>query len=472
MKKRKYSLRTKLSLSYVVVALISVFLISIFSNVFLDKQFREYVKQNQEQKNKEVVSSISKQYQNDKWNITMIESIGVNALEYGLIIRVIDADGKTVWDARVHNNGMCQRIIEHMSRNMSSHYPNMKGEYIEKPYSVNYNLKKVGTVEIGSYGPFYLNDNDLAFITTLNKMLISVGIFSLLFALVLGTIMARRLSSPISRVITTARMIAKGYFSDRIMEKSSTSEIIQLTNTINDLALTLEKQEKLRKRLTGDVAHELRTPLATLKSHLEAMIDGIWEPEKERLVSCHDEIERISKMVGDLERLARYESENLILNKTEFNISETVSRIINNFENEYMNKGLKIEFKADKEEWVFADKDKISQVVINLISNALKYTPAGGRVEVNVKGDENTSCITVKDNGSGIPKEDLPYIFERFYRADKSRNRMTGGSGIGLTITKAIIEAHKGKIEVVSNAGEGSEFTVFLPGNNKEIKKN
>ena len=459
----KYSLKAKLSLSYVLVALISVFLISILSNIFLDKQFREYVQKNQEQKNKEVISSISKQYQNvGKWNTVMLESIGVSALEYGMIIKISDLSGKAIWDAKVHNNGMCQRIIEHMSQNMSNHYPDMKGEYIEKPYFIYYNSKKVGVVEIGSYGPFYLSDNDLAFITTLNKMLISVGIFSLLFALIIGTIMAKRLSSPISRAIITAKNISKGCYSDRILEKSSTSEIIQLTDTINNLADALERQENLRKRLTGDVAHELRTPLATLQGHLEAMIDGIWKPEKDRLISCHDEIVRISNMVGDLERLAKYESENLILNKANFNITETVQHIINNFESEYVNKGITIELIAE-DEYIHADKDKLCQVVINLLANALKYTPEGSNVEVIIKGEENITQIAVKDNGPGISDTDLPYIFERFYRADKSRNRMSGGSGIGLTIAKAIVEAHKGKIEVISKINSGTEFIVSLP---------
>lgn len=459
----KYSLKAKLSLSYVLVALISVFLISILLNIFFDKQFREYVQKNQEQKNKEVISAISKQYQNvGKWNTDMLESIGVSALEYGMIIKISDLSGKAIWDAKVHNNGMCQRIIEHMSQNMSSHYPDMKGEYIEKPYFIYYNLKKVGIVEIGSYGPFYLSDNDLAFITTLNKMLISVGIFSLLFALIIGTIMAKRLSSPISRVIVTAENISRGCFSDRILEQSSTSEIIKLTDTINNLADALERQETLRKRLTGDVAHELRTPLATLQSHLEAMIDGIWKPEKDRLISCHDEIVRISNMVGDLERLAKYESENLILNKANFNITETVQHIINNFESEYVNKGITIELIAE-DKYINADKDKICQVVINLLSNALKYSPKGSIVEVSINSEENETKITVKDNGSGISEVDLPYIFERFYRADKSRNRLSGGSGIGLTIAKAIVEAHKGKIEVISKVDSGTEFKVSLP---------
>ena len=459
----KYSLRTKLSISYVLVALISMALITGFTNMLLDKNFREYVKQNQEQKNKEVITSISKQYEdNEKWNMNMVENIGVNALENGLIIKVKDADGKVIWDAKVHNNGMCQRIIEHMAQNVSSRYPNIKETYTEVPYPVNYELSKVGIVEIGSYGSYYLSDNDLIFINTLNKLLIGVSVFSLFFSLVLGSFMAKRLSSPISRVINSAQSITKGYFTDRITEKSTTKEICELTSTINNLAQTLEKQEVLRKKMSADVAHELRTPLATLQSHMEAMIDGIWNPDTERLKSCHEEIIRINKMVGELAKLAKYESENLVLNKTDFDISELMQRIICNFESDFKKKAIDIDFDGQNEE-VFADKDKINQVLINLLSNALKYTPSGGLVKVSIKGAEDITEISVKDNGAGIPEEDIPFIFERFYRADKSRNRLTGGSGIGLTIAKEITEAHKGRIEVQSKINVGTEFILSLP---------
>ncbi|MCX7923066.1 MAG: ATP-binding protein [Clostridia bacterium] len=459
----KYSLKAKLSLSYILVALLSVVLISVLTNMFLDKYFREYVRQNQEKENNEVVSSISQQYiENGKWNMDVIDTIGVSALENGMIIKVKDINGKVLWDAKVHNNGMCQRIIEHMAHNVNSRYPNTESTYTEVPYPLSYKQQNIGVVEIGSYGPYYLSDNDLAFIDTLYKLLIGVGIFSLFFALVLGSIMARRLSSPISRVISAAQSISKGYFSDRISEKSSTDEICQLTSTINNLAETLEKQENLRKKMSADVAHELRTPLATLQGHMEAMIDGIWKPDTERLKSCHEEIIRINKLVGDLEKLAKYEGENLVLNKTVFDVTELIQKIVYNFEPEFKNKEIEIFLNAEREE-IHADKDKISQVIINLISNALKYTPNKGRVNISVKGAEDITEISVRDNGQGIPEEDLPYIFERFYRADKSRNRLTGGSGIGLTIVKTIIEAHKGRIEVQSNLDSGTEFIISLP---------
>ncbi|MCM8900292.1 HAMP domain-containing protein [Caldicoprobacter algeriensis] len=459
----KYSLRTKLSLSYVSVVIVCVFLTSVLTNLFLEKQFKEYVIENQERKNKEIVFLISQQYKpGGRWNTDVIENIGINALEQGMIIKVVDSGGKVIWDAMTHNNGLCQQMLEHMARNMASRYPNWEGGYVEDKYPVTYNLSEVGRVEIGYYGPYYFNDNDLAFINTLNRLFVGVGIISLFLSLFIAAFMSKRLSTPISRVIEAAHKISKGYYQDRITEKSSIKEISQLTKTINDLAETLEKQEMLRKRLTADVAHELRTPLATLQSHMEAMIDGVWEPDIDRLKSCHEEIVRISRLVGDLEKLAKYESENLILNKTRFDVSELIRHIIKNFEMDFINKRLDIRFYGQRE-IVFADKDKITQVIINLLSNAVKYTPEGGRVEVRVEDSGDVINIIVKDTGEGISPEDLPYIFERFYRADKSRNRLTGGAGIGLTIAKAIIEAHKGTIRANSRINEGTEFIVSLP---------
>lgn len=457
------SLRTKLIMSYVLAAIIIVFLINALTNIFVQKHFREYVTENQQLKNREIVSTLASQYRGEgTWNKDSIAAIGEGYLESGIILVIKDLNGQTIWDAKQHNNGMCQRIIEHMALNSGRMSGNKETGYKEIPYSLNHQLKKVGVVEIGTYGPNYLNEHDQAFIKTFNTVLIGVGIFSLIFALVLGRYMAKRLSSPISKVIAAARSISKGYYSERITQNSNMSEINELTSTVNNLAESLEKQEELRKRLTGDVAHELRTPLATLQSHMEAMIDGIWEADRERLISCHEEITRISKMVGDLEKLIKYENETLTLEKEVFDISELTKRLIQNFESQFMNKNIEINFDGSAIK-INADKDKISQVIVNLLSNALKYTPVGGKVYLYYGQTEDKIKLSVKDNGPGIPESDLPYIFERFYRADKSRNRLTGGAGIGLSISKAIVNAHGGSIMVQSTIGSGSEFTVVLP---------
>jgi len=469
MKNLKFSLKIKLSVSYALVALVCVSSISLITNFLLDKQFQKYVKQNQANKNKEVVSAILHQYgMYKKWNNEVVENIGVSALENGLIIKVIDSNTKVIWDAKVHNNGMCQRIIRQTAENMINKYPKFKGGFVNRKYPIIYNNLNVGSVDIGYYGPFYLNDNDLAFISTFNNLLFGVGICSLCFALLFGIIMAKRLSIPIVRVIKSAQMISKGDYNNRVVEKSSTNEICQLTDTVNDLAKTLGDQELIRKRLTADIAHEFRTPLSTLQSHLEAMIDGIWSADNERLKSCHEEIIRISGMIGDLEKVAKLESEDFVLTKTKFDISELIRRIVYNFEKDFMVKNIKINY-TELEEYVCADRDKISQVLLNLMSNALKYTPDGGLVEIMIKNLPESTKVIIRDTGTGIPQEDIPYIFERFYRADKSRNRNTGGSGIGLTIVKKIIEAHNGKVVVKSKVNIGTEFTISLPKSKCEV---
>lgn len=459
----KMSLRTKLTISYISITIICVLLISILANFFLKENFKKYIINNQEQKNKEIVNLVNQQYaQSEAWRADIIEHIGSSALEQGMIINVRNVFGQSIWDARVYNNGRCGMIISHIAENMLKQYPDWKGEYVQIRYPVTFNSREVGTVEIGYYGPFYYTDNDILFINTLNKLIMGAAVISLICALMLGTFMAKRLSMPISRVISTAQMISMGHFGSRSDEKSDIKEINQLTNTINELGETLGGQEKLRKRLTRDVAHELRTPVATLQSHMEAMIDGIWEPDTERLQSCHEEILRIGRMIGDIEQISMYESENLILHKTEFDLSELVNNIILNFQTDYRKKGVKISFEGSRET-ITADKDKISQVIVNLLSNALKYTKEGGEVLIGVRRCGNMAEIYVRDNGIGISDEDLPLIFERFYRADKSRNRLTGGSGLGLTIAKAIVDAHKGAISVKSSLGAGTEFSVLLP---------
>jgi signal transduction histidine kinase len=191
------------------------------------------------------------------------------------------------------------------------------------------------------------------------------------------------------------------------------------------------------------------------------MIDGLWEPTTERLISCQEEIKRLKRLVGDLEHLTKYESENLKLDKTKFNLNEVIKNIILNFEKEFLSKGVRLTFHGN-DNYIYADKDKISQVIVNLLSNALKYTHGGSEVNISIYEDKDHTMISVKDTGIGIAEKDLPYIFERFYRTDDSRNRKTGGAGIGLTIVKAIVEAHGGSISVESKLSEGTEFIVKI----------
>lgn len=465
----KYRLRTTLSLSYLVITLLVVSLVSLLSNFMLQKQFEQYVIQKQEEKNVSVANLLSERYADwgQKWDVSGVESLGINLLEEGLILKLKDAGGNTVWDATVHNNGMCTTMLMTMAENMKQYSKNFSGGYEEKSYALTSNSHPIGTVQIGYYGPYFYSDGDLDFIKTLNRLLWGVAALALIAALGLGAWMSQRLSRPIRQVTGTARRIAKGDFSARIKVASNTQEIGDLTATINSLADTLGSQEKLRKRLTADVAHELRTPVATLQSHLEAMIDGIWKPDKERLQSCHEEIVRMGNLVGNLEKLAYYESENLVLNKTTFDLAELIRHLLTNFEYEFKMKEVAVRFTGPSVS-LAADRDKITQVLTNLLSNALKYTEKGGKITLEIAADPEWVTTRCRDTGIGIGPEDLPHIFDRFYRTDQSRARATGGAGIGLAIAKSIVDAHQGTITAQSTLGKGTLFTVRLPRNNKK----
>ncbi|KZL92574.1 ATP-binding protein [Clostridium magnum] len=456
-------LRKKLSFSYMFIIVICVLIISLLSNFFLQRLFRNYVIEQHKTRNNLIVKTIGEQYLfNGNWNIDGIKNIGEISIENGLFISVKDISGKIIWDAETYNIKKCEEVKNKVTNSMEKYFPSWEGVYTKNQYPLINNSSKIGTIEIGYYGPFFYGSNDISYIKTLNKMLLLVGVFSLLIAFIFGFLMAERLSRPILKVIDAAEMISRGNYDEKIETKTDIEEIHNLTTTINNLGTSLNGQEKLRKRLTKDISHELRTPLSTLQSHMEALIDGVWEPTSDRLKSCHEEILRLKRLVGDLEKLARYEGENLSLVITKFNLGEVINNIALNFEKQFLNKKVALAFKEDSI-FVNADKDKITQVIVNLVSNALKYTEKGGKVEVNLWEEGQFAIVNVKDTGIGISNENIPHVFERFYRADESRNKQTGGSGIGLAIAKSIIKAHKGIITVESKINEGTNFTVKIP---------
>lgn len=457
------TLRIKLTVSFLVISLTSFLMIWAFANIILEKQFKEYVIDNIEQKKEAVVGMLGDRYKAmGKWEASTVENLGVSALGDGLILRIADEKGAVIWDAMMHNEGFCADMLHQMAENMNRRYGSFQGGYTESIYPVEADGGTIGTVSIGFYGPYFYSDNDLAFLNTLNKLLLLGTGITAVISVFIGTYTAKRMSGPIARVIKKAEQISEGNYNGRIAEKTNTREIIELTEAINTLAESLGKQESLRKRLTADVAHEIRTPIANLQSHLEAMIDGIWQADAERLKSCHEETVRLSKIVMDLESLVRYENEKPQLDLEDINISECLLKTLKSFENEFNKRSIALVTQL-KELYVRADKDKIMQVFTNIISNAIKYTPDGGRVDVTVTGGDRGVSVSVRDTGIGISEEDLPYVFDRFYRADKSRSRGTGGAGIGLAIVKSLIEAHGGFVEVKSEYGKGSAFIILLP---------
>jgi signal transduction histidine kinase len=460
----KIKLRIKLTISYLLLSFFLISALYVVANNLLISKFEGYIKQNQEKKNNNIVNLVSNEFgQNaEAPSLLALMNIGDTALSQGVVLMVNDIEGKELFCMSTVDSQICENMIESMRTHMASVYPNFNGEYEQKTYDVMKDGAKVASVTLGFYGPFYYNEEDVQFLTVLNQLLIFVAIIFFIIAACLGFFMANRIARPINEVIDKTKQIEIGNYTDRITNVSKTTEINQLIHSVNTLAESLERQQISKKRMARDYAHELRTPLSTLQSNLEAMIDGIWEPTTERLESCREEILRLTRMISEINKLVEIESDSFILSKTKFSLADVVKTILINFQQDMLAKNISLQTDITQFE-IFADKDKIIQVLINLLTNAIKYTDNDGEIKITVKQSKNNAQLIVKDTGIGISKEDLPNIFEHLYRADKSRNRSTGGSGIGLTVVKAIVDAHGGTIVTNSELGKGSEFIVTLP---------
>lgn len=458
------SLRTVIAVRFAFLVLTVIFLISIASNVLINRQFEKYIEEQQSIQAEELAQNLSYQYDSaaGEWNLDYIHGLGMYALDEGYITRLYDADEHILWDAEHHDMTLCHQMMDTITLRMKESRPDLEGHFVTRRFDLTQSGRTVGFLDVSYYTPYYLSENDFQFLAVLNRILVSVGIFSLPGAVLMGILLAGSITRPIQKTVDITKQISEGDYHIRFQDGVKPKEFLELARAVNQMAESLEAQETLQKRLTSDVAHELRTPLTNVSSYLETMMEGIWEPTHDRLKNCYDEIQRISRLVSDLERLRQTESENLKLQKTSVDLFSLARSVCSGFEAELAAKCLSCSVEGASAV-VPADWERLYQVLSNLLSNAVKYSPEGGFILITVSDGTDAGTVSIRDNGPGIPKEDLPFLFERFYRVDKSRSRRTGGSGIGLTIARSIVQAHGGKITAESEKGKGSRFTVTLP---------
>lgn len=457
-------LKGQLSLTMALIVLFTVAVISLLSNILISGEFEKYIGAQQKEKADDMISNFSGQYDGltGRWNEEYLHGAGMYALYDGYIVKVYDREGAIVWDAENHDMSACHQVMTEISARMKKWRPDMQGSFAAHDYPLTQNGQAVGSLSISYYGPYFLSDSDFRFLGALNTVLVAVGLASLFAALLVSGVLARRIARPIIRTGYIAKQISQGDYSARFEGNTGTLELDELTAAINHLSDRLAGQERMRKQLTADVAHELRTPLTTLSSHLEMMIEGVWEPSAERLQSCYEEIGRLSGLVADLERLEEMEHENLALHKTRVDLMEVVRTVCASFAADLKKKDLFLTVEGGFS-ILEADRDKLCQVMVNLLSNAVKYTGAHGHICVRVEDGEDHATLTVEDDGIGIPPQELSLVFERLYRTDKSRNRESGGAGIGLAIVKSIALAHGGTVRAESRGEQGSRFIMTLP---------
>jgi histidine kinase len=311
-----------------------------------------------------------------------------------------------------------------------------------------------------SFGVSLYNNFQASF----REALLLAAIASLPIALLLSFSVSRKVVAPVRSMMLASQRVADGHYDERVQANSS-DELGQLAHSFNQMAAQLEEVEEMRRQLIGDVAHELRTPLTVIKGSMEGLQDGILPATSETYQPVLREADRLNHLVDDLQELSRVEAGAYELHFAPLKLSSLKDTLTKRLGYRFKEKGIEFDCNLPQNlPVVQADEHRLIQVLTNLLTNALYYTPEGGKVSLQAHAKNNEILVSVKDNGIGIPPEHLDNIFTRFYRVDKSRSRHAGGSGIGLTITKHLVEAHGGKIWVESEGKDkGSTFFFTLP---------
>lgn len=452
-------LSKKMILSFISLVIISIIIISSISNIMINSSFKSYLKEERESKFERIYTEINNLYIDSGFKLDSMELKHL-ALTNDIVITIKDLKGNISYIS--NNMGMGPT---HRRNHMNNKNQPIGGSdnYMEKSYTFYDDGKPKGFLVIGYIDNAYLTDSATLFKNALFRSFIVSGFFTTIVGFLISLFISKRLTDPLIMIKTTANDIEAGNLDAISNVDTDIIEIIELSNSINFLGNTLKNQEDIRKRYALDISHELRTPLTTLQSHLEAIIDGVWKPSKDHLEVLLSETKSLKSLVEDLKDSFTQEEYDIHLNKSKFNISDIFNESIIAFLPIYRSKSYHIDYDIEENIIVCMDKNKIKQIINNLLSNSLIYLEENGVVDIRLKLIGEDLVLTVKDNGIGIKKENLPYIFDRFFRSDTSRNKGTGGSGLGLSIVKSIVLAHGGKIEVESIENEFTKFTIIFP---------
>ena len=415
------------------------------------QDFRGYLEGQVEDRAYWITASLESTYEKyGLWaNPEIIENT-IWALMLGFDMRLYDADGNFIIDTEGAANTLSPLLRKRIAAISELRVRGTRDTY--QPYALFLAGKEIGRVEL----KFLRSRKEMTFLTRSNRLLFLTLLALGGFAVLLSVIFSRRLTGPIKRLTGAVMSISEGNLKSRVV-MSGKDEISRLSDAFNRMAQILELQESLRKRLTSNIAHELRTPISAIRGELEGMIDRLIPMDREHVQSLYAEIGRLMTILEGIEELSRAEASGLTLRKQVFPLDPFLRNIVERFRKIFQDKDVTIKLQCDGALTINADPDRLSQIVINLLSNALKASDKAGKVCIAAVKRESGVIIEVADEGRGIKGADLPFIFERFYRSEG------GGLGLGLTIVKELAEAHGGKVSVRSEYGKGATFIVSLP---------
>lgn len=451
----KGGLRKKLLLSHIGVALTSLLTIALLVYLVMTFAFGQYMKNQQQAEADMLIKDLEASYNVEAggWTMGSFMQISHQAMHRNYKVKIYDATNRLIWDTS--SMGMMMHTSPGSTEAGFGDQDHIFSRDMMK------NGQKIGMIEIQGIESAFASQNQ-EFLRLFNSLLWGALLFVIVGVSLFSVFMANSLSRPLMRIKQIATRMRTGDLSSRVALANPTTEIDEVGLALNHLADALEQQDKLRKNLTADIAHELRTPLATIQSHIEAFQDGVWQATPDKLEVCHEQVIRLVNLIHDLEKLTAAENPMLQLQKHQVSLNEVIQDSVKTVTGQFENKNISMDIQQDHDVFLSGDYGRLVQVFVNLLNNAYKYTNEGS-IRLVISEEPSYAKVTITDTGTGIDPAELPFIFERFYRGEKSRNRKTGGAGIGLAIVKAIVEAHGGNIEAASAVGQGSEFTIRLP---------
>lgn len=441
----------------VMLVSIAVSLITIISSVVVlsavwNQHFQSYTRENVQRVADGTAAAIADGYEQsngDWYGGALSAATSASSLYDSVYLQVRTIDGTIVYDDRA-NDVLGSVDVKEDGSNVASAPIIVDGE-------------KVGTVLVRVPGSeTLLTKFDEDFRDKSYNAMIFAAVIALIIAMVMGAIFARTIAAPVKKITNAAKALKEGDYSARTGMTGS-DEIARLGNMFDLMADSVESNRKLERRLVTDVAHELRTPLMAIQSTVEAMIDGVFKPDAERLETLNSEVQRLSRLVDALLKLSRLESRTKPIEQKKVDLTEMLSSVVQTHQAYIHDAGLNLEFEYDPHVYVFGDADLLRQATANLISNAVRYTPEGGTITIMARKGDLMGQIVVKDTGVGLTPEEAKLVFQRFWRADSGRARATGGLGIGLSVVKEIVEQHNGWVRVEGRPNEGACFTIYIP---------
>ncbi|AZO94216.1 ATP-binding protein [Halocella sp. SP3-1] len=453
----------KIFLIILLIALGGLLFTSLYLNISINRNFTNYLYQDRKEKIEQLIGLLKDSYQAEhNWlQGRLLTANFAKTNDLSLILE--DRVGNILYhyDNHMMGPGMMQQHGM-MNRRRT---PIDDSRFPAEIFKIEINGNRVGTL-YWYRDKEYSNLSDAAsfFIKKINAGILIAGILVALITIVISLFFSRYLTIPLIKMNRIAQRVAEGDFNHHLIVKGN-DELAELGNSINEMTDKLNYLERIRRESTADLAHELRTPLTTIKNYLEAVTAGVWRFNNETAAEIEEELDRLVRLVNRLGELSEAEKDVVKGKLKPIDLSEIFPELLEHFRPLAVNRGIDLVLKEAAENcFIKGNRDSIETIANNLLSNALKYTLPGGRVEVRLAKTDTQACLSVTDTGLGISAEDLPYIFERFYRTDRSRSSKTGGTGIGLTITKELVRGMDGEIKAVSEGeNKGSTFTIVFP---------